>query len=176
MAVTFRFLKPALLSLLAAGSLFAGDYDALLGAVAKAKPEWKTGAVMCSLDMNQLALLDLTDTAKQKGISLVVLNVAAQKDVDPMLRSLVNRKPDFAILMEEDLILGVKSKSGAVMAGRLSAAKIPTLSITRAGLKLGALFAIGDDTKGKLLGNAKAAKALGVALPEGAESSSILPW
>jgi ABC-type uncharacterized transport system substrate-binding protein len=175
MNTCLRTLKRSVLALVVATTLSAGDYDALLSTVAKAKPEWKTAAAMCSLDMNQLALLDLTDSAKQKGISLIVMNVASAKDVEPMLRNLVQRKPDFLILMEEDLILGVKSKAGAMIVGRANNAKIPTLAITKYGLKLGALFAIGADTNGKLLGNSKVAKALGVALPEGAESSSILP-
>lgn len=167
----FRFLKMSVLALVAAATLSAGDYDALFGTVAKAKPGWKTAAALCSLDSNQLALLDLTDSAKQKGISLIVVNVTAQKELEPQLRSLITRKPDFLILMEEDPLLGAKSHNAGMIVGRANGAKIPTLTITKEGLKLGALFAIGGDTGGKLLGNAKVAKAIGIALPEGADAT-----
>lgn len=161
-----RFLKFTTLTLLMTGALVAGDYDGLLKVVLKSKPQWKSGAAMCSLDMNQLALLDLTDAAKAMGLNLVVLNVAAQKDIEPMLQTMLRRKPDFIILMDEDPLLGVKTNTGSRIIKMSIAYKIPTLSITQAGLKLGALFAVGPDTQGKVLGNAQVAAKLGVSLPE----------
>lgn len=161
------------LALLLAGALAflpaaAGDYDQVLATVKQVWPEKRTGAAVCSVDFNQMALLDLTDGAKDRGISLLILNVKAPKELEPILNMLLGRKPDFVVLIEGDPSLGEKNRAMQMVVGRARVRRIPTVGISEDAIKYGAIFAIGDATGGKLLVNGKVAKEYGITIPEGA--------
>jgi len=150
--------------------VFAGDYDQVLSAVQRLWPDKTTAAAICSVDWTQQALLDLTDAAKSRGISLMILNVKTQKDVDNTLNNLLSRRPQFMILIEGDPMVGIKSRSTDLIIGRAAARRIPTVALTEEGLSRGAVMAAGEATKGKVLWNVKVAKKLELPQPTDTEA------
>lgn len=144
----------------------AGDYDDLLKSVRLAWPERTTGAAICSLDANQLALMDLAESAKTLNISLIIMNVQKPQELRNTLNTLLGKKPGFLVLIDDDPILGVKSGHTRQIIGQAASRKIPTVALTEEAIALGAVFAVGPATKGKLVTNPKAAERIGVPLPD----------
>jgi ABC-type uncharacterized transport system substrate-binding protein len=162
-----RFLPILCVALVAIPGL-AGDFDDILKATKQVWPDKSWGAAVCSVDFNQLALLDLTDGAKEQGMSMLILNVKSPKELEGTLNLLLSRKPDFLVLIEDDPSLGEKNRAMSTIVGRAGARKIPTVGLTEESLKYGALMAMGPGTGGKLLVNGKVAKDYKITVPEGA--------
>ena len=146
--------------------LAAGDYDDVLKSVRSAWPDKTTGAAICSVDFNQLALMDLAESAKTLNINLLIMNVKSPKELRTTLNVLLAKRPGFLVLIDEDPVLGVKSGNTRFIIAQAGARKIPTVAITEEAIKLGAVFAIGPATGGKLITNQKEANRMGVPLPE----------
>ncbi len=161
------FLRPACLSLaLVAGTLAAGDYDALLGAVKKSWPNCQTIAVVCDSSGSRAALAALTSAAG--GMKLMVVDVKGPQDMGKAIGMLSGRKPDAMILLAGDHVAGDGSSAATFLIQRMAAMKVPTATTTEAGVKQGAALGLGSGTGGKLMSNAKVAAVAGVAVPAGA--------
>ncbi|WP_306590875.1 hypothetical protein [Geothrix sp. 21YS21S-4] len=151
---------------LAALPLFAGDYDALLGAMKKAWPQVETVAVVCDSNSSKGALSSLTSAAG--GFKVLVIDVKGPQDMGKAIGALSGRKPDAVILLAGDKVAGDGSSAASFLIQRMAALKVPTAATTEAGVKQGAALGIGPGTGGKLLANAKVAGVAGVAVPAGA--------
>jgi len=162
-------LRPAVLSLvLVTGALAAGDYDALLGAMKKSWPQCTTIAVVCDANSSKVALATLTGAAN--GMKVMVVDVKGPQDMGKAIGTLTGRKPDAVILLAGDHVAGDGSSAASFLIQRMAALKVPTASITEAGVKQGASLGLGTATGGKLMSNAKVAAVAGVAVPAGATS------
>lgn len=154
--------------------VMAGDYDDVLRAVKMAWPDRSTGAAICSVDFNQLALLDLTDSAKNLNLNLIIVNVqkpvSQKREGHALLRkslsALLARKPGFLVLIDDDPMLGAKSGNTGFIVSQAAAYDIPTVAITREAMEVGAIFSIGPGTDGKLLTNRKVAERMKLPLPD----------
>ena len=159
--------QPLFLSfVLTTGTLLAGDYDALLGAMKKSWPQCGTIAVVCDANGSKGALANLTSAAG--GMKLMVVDVKGPQDMGKAIGTLTGRKPDAVILLAGDHVAGDGCSAATFLIQRMAAVKVPTAATTEAGVKQGAALGIGPGTGGKLLSNAKVALVAGVNVPAGA--------
>ncbi|WP_285573604.1 hypothetical protein [Geothrix limicola] len=151
---------------MAASTLVAGDYDAIIGAIKKSWPNCETLAVVCDSNGSKGALAALTGAAG--GMKLIVVDVKGPQDMGKAIGTLSSRKPDAVLLLAGDRIAGDGSSAATFLIQRMAAIKVPTAATTEAGVKQGAALGIGPGTGGKLLANAKVSAVAGVTVPAGA--------
>ena len=156
------------LALLLIAPAFAGDYDHALDVIKKAWPERVKGVAVCNLEANQLAMLELVDTAKAKGVSLAIINLQGAKDLNKTATTALNRNADFLLFIDDDPFVGVKTDLGKTLAKRALARGLPVVALTRDALKEGAALAVGAGAQDAVYYNAEVIKKLGVVIPEGA--------
>lgn len=158
----FRLL-PTLL--LAAFPAFSGDYDALVAAIRKAWPDKTHIAIVCDQANSKGAVTALAGAAG--GMKIMLVDVKGPQDMGKALGSLSSQKPDVVVLIAGDRVAGDGSPAATFLIQRMAGAKVPVTATTEAGVKQGAVVAVGPGTGGKMLVNPKAAAAVGVAVPEG---------
>lgn len=161
---------PSCRSLVAAAALLctpllAGDYDHLFDVVKTVWPERVMAMAICDKDANQLALIDLADTAKAHGISLTICDLRDEKDYAKVLTTSLARNPGFLLILDDDTLLGGKGKFTARLIYRASGREIPSVGISKDALKAGAILVAGTGPKDKVYGNKEAAKRMKVELP-----------
>ncbi|GLH73062.1 hypothetical protein GETHLI_15640 [Geothrix limicola] len=161
-----RVRSVAVLLAMAASTLVAGDYDAIIGAIKKSWPNCETLAVVCDSNGSKGALAALTGAAG--GMKLIVVDVKGPQDMGKAIGTLSSRKPDAVLLLAGDRIAGDGSSAATFLIQRMAAIKVPTAATTEAGVKQGAALGIGPGTGGKLLANAKVSAVAGVTVPAGA--------
>lgn len=149
-------------------SLMAGDYDHVLDVMKQAWPERAKGVAICSLEANQFALLDLVDTAKDRGLSLVIMNMKEARELEATLKAALARRPQFFLIIDEDPILGAKGHSLSRLVGRASSAGIPSVSLSEVALASGVAMAVGSAADAKVVVNEDVIKRLKLTRPEGA--------
>ena len=154
-------------------SLLAGDYGHVLDVVQKAWPERTKGMAICSLEANQFALLDLVDTAKERGLSLVIVHLKDARDLDATLKTALMRHPDFVLIIDEDPILGSKGVSLSRLVGRAAAMGIPAVGLAPDLLNCGGAVAVAAATEAKVQYNAEVLKQLKLAVPEAAVAFTV---
>jgi len=127
-------------AIIAAAPAFAGDYDRVFDVVKEAWPERTVALAVCNKDANQMALLDLADIAKAKGISLVIIDLKDEKDYNKTIALALGREPlpGFVLVMDEDPLLGAKGSHTARWIYRAHSKGIPAVGISAAVLKHGA--------------------------------------
>ena len=150
-------------------SLLAGDYGHVLDVVKQTWPERTKGIALCSLEANQFALLDLVDTAKEKGISLAIINVKNVKESDRDIQTALQRSPDFLLIIDEDPLMGSKGALLKRLVARAMGSKVPAVGLSADALEAGAVLAAGADPTAKVFYNGKMLKKLEMPIPEGAE-------
>jgi hypothetical protein len=101
-------------------------------------------------------------------MKVMVVDVKGPQDIGKAVGILNGRKPDALILLAGDRVAGDGSSAASFLIQRMAALKVPTAATTEAGVKQGAVMGIGSGTGGKLIANAKAASAVGLAVPDGA--------
>ena len=158
----------AVLALLAL-PLRAGDYDHLLGVVKKAWPERAKGVAICSLDANQLALLDLVDTAKAQGLTLTIVNLKDAKESDRTIRAGLADRPAFVLIIDEDPEMGTKGPLLGKLVTRALGQGVPVVGLAVEALGAGAALAAGPDPAAKVYYNGQVLRKLKLAIPAGAE-------
>ena len=152
-------------------SLMAGDYSHLLEVVQKTWPERNKAMAICSLEANQFTLLELVENARDKGISLVILNIKDLRDMDKTIVSALSRRPGFCLIIDDDTVLGSKSSLIARVSSRAAMQGVPMVGLSPEPLKHGAVLAVGSAPDAKILVNFEMAKRLKLDLPEGAVDS-----
>lgn len=146
----------------------ASDYDAIGKALRHAWPQVATVAVVCDSTSSKSALEAIAGALP--GLKLMVVDVKGPQDMGKALGMLGNRKPDAVVLVASDKVVGDGSSAASFLIQRMAAAKVPTVATTEAGVRQGAVLAVGSGTGGRLLGNAKVASVAGVSLPASATS------
>ena len=158
-----RFLTAALM--LTATSAFAGEYDALIAAIKKTWPDKSTVAVVCDQGGSKGHVQTLAGAAG--GMKIILVDVKAPSDMGKALGTLSGAKPDVVVLVAGDRVAGDGSPAATFLIQRMAGLKVPVAATTEAGVKQGAVVAVGPGTGGKLLVNPKAAALSGVNVPEG---------
>ena len=153
---------------LVSAPLLAGDYDHVLDVVKQAWPARAKGMAICSLEANQFTLLDLVETAKARGISLVIINIKEIRDMEKTLQSALQRRPDFCLIIDDDTVLGSKSTLINRVVGRAAAQGVPTVGLSPEPLKFGAVLAVGAAPGAPILVNLAMARRMKLEIPEGA--------
>ena len=151
--------------LLAALPSFSGDYDALVAAIRKAWPEKVRIAIVCDQANSKASVAGLAGAAG--GMKIMLVDVKGPQDMGKALGTLSSQKPDVVVLIAGDRVAGDGSPAATFLIQRMAGAKVPVTATTEAGVKQGAVVAVGPGTGGKMLVNPKAAAAVGVAVPEG---------
>ncbi|HLO65787.1 MAG TPA: hypothetical protein VK188_02135 [Holophaga sp.] len=135
------FGRLAAIAAIAAAPALAGDYDRIFDVVKETWPARDTVLAVCNMNDNQLALLDLAETAKTKGFSLMIMDLRADKDFARTLSGVMARdlKRAFVVLIDEDTILGVKGTRTNEWITRLRTLKgVPTVAGSEGAFKAGA--------------------------------------
>ena len=162
MRLSARFGTAALFSC----ALVAGDYDAIGKAMRVAWPHVATVAIVCDASSSKSVLETLVGSLP--GMKVFVLDVKGPQDMGKALGTLASRHPDAVLLLANDRVVGDGSSAATFLIQRMAAIKVPTVAITEAGVRQGAVLGIGPGTGGKLLANTKVAGVAGVSLPAGA--------
>lgn len=150
-------------ALLAAAPLCAGDYDAIGKALRTAWPQVSTVAVVCDSTSSKGALDAIASAFP--GMKVMVIDVKSQQDMGKAMGTLSSRHPDAVVLVSGDKVAGDGSSAATFLIQRMAASKVPTVSITEAGVRQGAVLGVGPSTGGKLFANAKVAGVAGVSIP-----------
>ena len=149
-------------------SLLAGDYGHVLDVVSQTWPERGKGVVLCSLEANQFTLLDLVDTAKERGLSLTIVNLKELKALDKTIATTLSRRPDFVLIIDDDPILGSKGSALPRLLARAASLGIPTVGMSVEPLKVGGALAAGAAATDKVYYSDAVLKTLKLPIPEGA--------
>lgn len=135
------FSRLAAVAAIVAAPAFAGDYDRIFDVVKESWPARDTVLAVCNMNDNQLALLDLAETAKSKGFSLMIMDLRADRDFARMLSGVMARdlKRTFVVIVDEDAILGAKGTRTNEWITRLRTLKgVPTVAGSEGAFKAGA--------------------------------------
>lgn len=151
---------------LAASTLMANDYESLMGTLKKTWPQAATIAVVCDANASKGAISAIA-AAAGGGVKVVVVDVKGPQDMGRAMSNLSSQKPNAVVLVSGDHVAGDGSAAATFIIQRMAGAKVPVAATTEAGVKQGAVMAVGPGTGGKLLVNPKAAALSGVAVPEG---------
>ena len=146
--------------------LLAGDFDHLFDVVRATWPERTSAMAICDKDANQFALIDLADSAKAKGISLVIVDLRDEKEYNRTMVTALSRSPSFFLLLDEDPLLGIKGRLTSRMIYRVSSKDIPTVSLNKDSLKLGAALTAGSGADDPVYVSKEVLKRMKLALPE----------
>ncbi len=160
-----RIISLALMVAAASASAFAGDYDALVAAIKKTWPDKHNVAVVCDQGGSKGHVQVLASAAT--GMKIMLIDVKGPQDMGKALGTLAGQKPDLVVLIAGDRVAGDGSPAATFLIQRMAGAKVPVAATTEAGVKQGAVVAVGPGTGGRLLVNPKAAMLSGVAVPEG---------
>lgn len=160
-----RIASLALVLTAAASSAFAGEYDALISAIKKTWPDKHNVAIVCDQGGSKNNIQVLASAAS--GMKITLIDVKGPQDMGKALGTLTAQKPDVVVLVNGDRVAGDGSPAATFLIQRMAGIKIPVAATTEAGVKQGAVVAVGPATGGKLLVNPKAAALSGVAVPEG---------
>jgi ABC-type uncharacterized transport system substrate-binding protein len=148
-------------------ALVAGDYTHVLDVVKQNWPDRTMGIAICSLEANQFALLDLVDTAKERGMSLVIMNLKTAKEAEQTIHAALNRHPGFFLIIDEDPLMGTKGRDLSTLTGRAMTYQIPTVGLSAEAIKHGATLAAGANPTDKVFYSGKLVKKLELTTPEG---------
>lgn len=144
-----------------------GDYDLVIAAIKKTWPERVKIAVVCDQGSSMGAIQSMAAAAGGGGMKIILVDVKGPQDMGRALGTLSAQKPDVVVLVAGDRVAGDGTAAATFIIQRLAGQKVPVAATTEAGVKQGAVLAIGPGTGGKLLVNPKAATAVGVNAPEG---------
>lgn len=160
-----RWGRLAAMGLCTAG-LWAGEFDQLVATVKKSWPERTVFAVVCDVASSK-PKIDALAGAAGTGLRIAVVDVKGPQDVGKAVAALGQQKPQVLVLIPGDRVAGDGQAGATFLVQRLASQHIPTVATTEAGVKQGAVFAVGPGTAGKVLVNGKSAGVAGVTAPEG---------
>lgn len=144
----------------------AGDFDQVLSAVRKAWPDRSQIAVVCDAAGSKAAITALAAAAG--GMKISIMDVKGPQDIGKTVAALMGKKPDLLVLIPGDRVAGEGQPGASFIIQRMANLKVPVIGTTEAGVKQGAVLAMGPTTGSRLLANAKAAALAGVTLPDAA--------
>jgi len=145
--------------------MLAGDYDHLFDVVHETWPERTLAMAFCDKDLNQMTLIELADTAKAHDISLLIVDLREEKEYNKTVASALNRNPSFVLIIDDDALLGAKSRLTSRLIYRLSGKDIPSVGISKEIIKLGGTLAVGPNATDPIYGAKELARKMKVELP-----------
>lgn len=148
--------------------LLAGDYDHVFDVVRDVWPERNVAMAICDKDANQMALLDLADSAKAHNLSLVIMDLRSEKEYNKTIIAALQHNPGFFLIIDEDPLMGSKGSLTARMTYRVGGKDIPAVGVSAAALKQGAVLTAGPGADDPVFVNKAAAKRMKLLLPSGA--------
>ena len=148
--------------------LLAGDYDHVFDVVREAWPDRTVAMALCDKDANQMTLIELADSAKAHNLNLVIVDLKSEKDYNKTIIAALTHNPGFFLLLEDDAITGLKGPLTSRMIYRVAGKSVPTVALSKAALKLGAVLTAGPGTSDPVYVSNDVAKRMDLALPAGA--------
>jgi hypothetical protein len=148
-----------------AAPLLASDYDHVFDVVRDAWPDKTVAMALCDKDANQMALIDLADAAKAHNLTMVIVDLKAEKDYPRTITAALTKKPDFLFILEDDSLTGLKGSLTKRLIYRVGQNKIPAVALTKESLQLGVVLAAGAGPKDPVFANKEAAKQMDLTLP-----------
>lgn len=151
---------------LGACALQAGDFDQMVQVLKKAWPDKTTLVVVAEVSSSK-PKIDALAAAVGSGMKIAVVDVKGPQDLGKAVSAVMGQKPHVMVLIPGDRVAGDGQAGATFLIQRLAGQHIPAIATTEAGVKQGAVFAMGPGTGGKLLVNPKSATVAGVSVPEG---------
>ena len=145
--------------------LMGGDYDHVFDVVKENWPERTQAMAFCDKDLNQMALIELADTAKAHNISLLIVDLRDEKEYNKTVASALNRKPDFVLILDDDALLGGKGRLTPRLIYRVGGREIPAVGISKEAVKAGAVLAAGPNPTDPVYALKALAKKMNLSLP-----------
>ena len=154
--------------ILACGSMavWSSDFDQLIQTLKKTWPDKTTLAVVADSSSSK-AKIEALAAAAGGGMKISVVDVKGPQDLGKAVGAVGNQKPHVLVLIPGDRIAGDGQAGAAFLIQRLASQHIPAIATTEAGVKQGAVFAVGPGTGGKLMVNPKSATVANVSVPDG---------
>lgn len=158
-----RIIGAAMLALAASG-LQAEDFNPLMQVTRATWPEKNHIGVICDYrasraDVEALAL------AAGPGAFITVADTRASDLAGRAATLLAAHRADFLVLMPNDRFFRDGAYGATLAIGRLGSRGVPALGTTPEALRQGAVFSIGDGTRGELLVTGKLIGTVDVILP-----------
>jgi len=140
----------ALVGALGSLSAQAEDFGPLMNVAKQTWPEKTRIGVICDYSKNMEAVHQLA-LAAGSGRTLVVMDTHHASEIPTAQQRLAQQKTDFIVLMPQDPLVRDGSFDATVLVGHLAVKGIPTIATSAIAIKQGALFSIGEATKGELI-------------------------
>jgi CheY-like chemotaxis protein len=146
--------------------LFAGDYDHLFGVIRDTWPEKNVLLSLCNKDANEMTLIDLADSAKAKGLSLIIMDIKDEKAYNATMTNALSKNPGVLLILEDDPLTGLKGHLTTRMIYRVGGREIPAVALSKDLLKLGGALATGSGADDPVYVNKEVIKRLKINLPD----------
>lgn len=151
---------------LAGFGLQAEDFTPLMQVAKTTWPEKTHIGVICDYRTSQ-AQVDSLARAAGPGSLITVVDIH-QPDKAPLAAQLVARnKADFLVLLPQDRLIHDGSFGATLAIAHLAMQGVPTVGTTAKALSQGAVFSMGDGTRGEIMVTNRLKGTVDVILPEG---------
>jgi len=146
--------------------LMGGDYDHVFDVAKEVWPERTMAMAFCNKDANEMALIELADSAKAHNLSLMIVDLRDEKEYNRTVASALSRNPGMVLIIDDDALLGAKGHLTARLIYRVQGKDIPVVGISKDLIKLGAVLATGSGAGDPVYAAKALAKKMNLALPE----------
>jgi hypothetical protein len=142
----------------------AGDFTPLMNVARSTWPEKSTIGVFCDYTQSAKEVQELAQ-ASGPGSFIQVVDIQRRDQLFEAMRCMLNHKPDYVVLLARDRVVPDYSTEATRMVRLLASHGVPTISTSSVALKQGAVFALGERTKGELMVCAQPIGTISVTLP-----------
>jgi hypothetical protein len=134
---------------LAGMNLAAEDFGPLMKVARNTWPEKITIGVVCDYSHSAKEVQALAEAAGP-GTIIQVVDIHRREQLLEAGRRLVGASPDYLVLLAHDSALPDYSIEATFMVKYMASQGVPTISTSSVALKQGAVFALGERTRGRL--------------------------
>jgi len=151
-------------------SLQAEDFHSLMQVVKNTWPEKTHIGVVCDYRSSQ-AQVEALGRAAGEGFRITVVDVRSSEKAFGGADLAARHQAQFVVIFPEDRLVRDGSMGGTIVIQRLANLGIPSVGTTARSVAQGAVFSVGDGTRGELLVSPELIGTVDVILPLGASFS-----
>ncbi len=155
-------------------SLQADDFSSLMQVAQTTWPQKTHIGVICDYRSSQAQVEDLARAAGA-GSMITVVDVRRLDQASLGAQLVANCNADYVVLLPRDRVIAEGSFGATVAISRLAMNGIPAVGTTPKALAQGAVFSMGDGTRGEVLVTNRLKGTVDVILPAGYSRKASLP-
>jgi hypothetical protein len=145
-------------------ALSAEDFQPLLSTAQVTWPDKHHIGVICNYQANEAEIRTLAKAAGE-GALITVVDARVPDQANSAATILANNKTDFVVLMPKDRFFCDGSYGATLAVKRLASRGVPSIGTTPTALEQGAVFSLGEGTKGEILVTNRLIGTVDVVLP-----------